>query len=301
MRSALVTALIAGIGGAACLPPSWGAAAILHPQRRHVTANPSLPHRDVAIDADGVVLRGWLFPARSPARAVAVVTLHGIADNRESAVWIAERLVPEGFDVLAYDSRAHGESSGDACTYGFHEKRDLSRALDQLDISRAILMGNSLGAAIALQSAAQDSRIIGVVAADTFSDLETIARARAPFFASETQIREALVLAGREGAFPVADASPLNAARRVRVPVLLLHGALDRETPRAHSERVFAALAGPRELRIVPGAAHGEALGKAWPDVEGWIARMGLASPREPGVVREGDGRPGSDGPRKTP
>jgi hypothetical protein len=34
--------------------------------------------------------------------------------------------------VFAYDSRAHGESDAAACTYGFYEKQDLSRALDRL-------------------------------------------------------------------------------------------------------------------------------------------------------------------------
>jgi alpha-beta hydrolase superfamily lysophospholipase len=139
------------------MPPSWGAAAILHPHRRHVIRTTSLPHRDVAFENDGVILRGWRFPAMTPNRGVTVVALHGIADNRESAVWIAEQLVPKGFDVLTYDSRANGESGGDACTYGFYEKRDLSRALDQLAIQRAILVGNSLGAAVALQAAVEDS------------------------------------------------------------------------------------------------------------------------------------------------
>lgn len=274
MRWLLVIGLVAGFGSVACMPPSWGAAAILHPHRRHVAGVPSLPHRQVAFESDGVVIRGWLFPAMAPDRGVTVVALHGIADNRESAVWIAERLVPKGFDVLAYDSRAHGESGGDACTYGFYEKRDLSRGLDRLAIQRAILVGNSLGAAVALQAAAENSRVIAVVAADTFSDLETIARERAPFFATEAQIQEALALAGREGRFQIADVSPANAARGIRVPVLLLHGARDRETPRAHSERVFAALAGPRTLLLVPRAGHGEALGKAWREVEVWIGGL---------------------------
>jgi hypothetical protein len=47
-----------------------------------------------------------------------------------SAVGVIQRFVPRGFDVVAYDSRAHGESDGDACTYGFFEKQDLRRVLD---------------------------------------------------------------------------------------------------------------------------------------------------------------------------
>jgi uncharacterized protein len=282
VRPARITLAVLALA-AACMPPSWGAGALLHPTRRHVSTSPALPHWDVAFESQGVQLRGWLFPTGS-SRGTTVVVLHGIADNRESAVWIAERLTPRGFDVLAYDSRAHGESGGEACTYGYFEKRDLSRAFDALGVHRAILIGNSLGAAIALQTAADDPRIVAVVAADTFSDLESIARERAPFFAADAQIREAFALAEQEAHFRVQDVSPIMAARRVGVPVLLLQSAEDNETPRTHSEKVFAALAGPRKLLIVPGARHGEALGKAWNEVQTWI--MGLAPAASPSTAQ---------------
>jgi uncharacterized protein len=273
-RPALAALALAG----ACMPPSWGAGALLHPSRRPVGPPPALAHRDVAFRGDGVVLRGWLFPAAPGGRGIAVVYLHGSGDTRASGGWIAERLVPRGFDVLAYDGRAHGASDGDACTYGFHERLDLRRGLDALGIGRAILLGVSLGGAVALQAAPEDPRVIGVVAVATFSDLESIARDRAPFFASDRQIREAFALAEREGHFRVAEVSPVAAATRIHVPVLLVHGSEDRETRPAHSERVFAALAGPRRLLIVEGAGHADALGAAWPAVREWIDRVAAAA-----------------------
>jgi pimeloyl-ACP methyl ester carboxylesterase len=87
-----------------------------------------------------------------------------------------------GFDVVAYDSRANGESEGDACTYGFHEKEDLREVLNSIEKGPVILLGSSLGAAGALQLAASDQRITAVVAAETFSDLRTVVTERAPFF-----------------------------------------------------------------------------------------------------------------------
>jgi hypothetical protein len=41
-----------------------------------------------------------------------------------------------------------------------------------------VLLGTSLGAAVALQEAADDGRVVGIVAAEVFSDLRTVARAR---------------------------------------------------------------------------------------------------------------------------
>jgi fermentation-respiration switch protein FrsA (DUF1100 family) len=41
-------------------------------------------------------------------------------------------------------------------------------------------------------------------------------------------------------------------------PLLIIHGAEDREVPPAHSERNYAAASAPKELWIVPGAAHAQ-------------------------------------------
>jgi alanine dehydrogenase len=46
----------------------------------------------------------------------------------------------------------------------------------------------------------------------------------------------------------------MAAAARIRAPVLLLQGADDHETPQAHAQRVYARLAGPKNLVLVPGA-----------------------------------------------
>jgi pimeloyl-ACP methyl ester carboxylesterase len=54
--------------------------------------------------------------------------------------------------------------------------------------------------------------------------------------------------------------SPLEAAKRVDVPVLLVHGALDASTPPADSQRLGEALHAKGRVYIVPGAAHEEIL-----------------------------------------
>ncbi|HYG67884.1 MAG TPA: alpha/beta fold hydrolase, partial [Anaeromyxobacteraceae bacterium] len=256
----------------ACSTAGAGASALLHPPRRPIEAAPPLAHRDVAVESDGATLRGWRFPANGPVRRAAVVYLHGFADNRASGIWIAEKLVPRGHDVIVYDARAHGASGGAACTWGAREKRDLSRVLDALGIERAIVLGVSLGAAVALQAAAGDPRIVGVVSVATFADLASIARERAPPVVPDARVRAALEAFEREAGFRATDVSAVASAAQVRVPVLVVHGADDRETPPSHSRRVFEALAGPKRLRIVEGAGHNDALGKAWPEVERWIA-----------------------------
>jgi alpha-beta hydrolase superfamily lysophospholipase len=247
---------------------------LLHPYRRTEVRDPALPHESVDLAGDGVTLKGWIFRTATARRRGTVIYLHGLADNRGSSAGLARRLGPRGFDVVAYDSRAHGQSGGDACTYGYYEKRDLARVLDRLGDGAGpfVLFGNSMGAAVALQEAADDRRIAAIVAVAPISDLRTAVFERAPFIASRRNVEDALRIAESRGSFEVAAVSPVAAATRVRCPVLLIHGARDRETPPAHSQRVFAALASPKKLVLPATAAHNDALtAEAWKEIDAWL------------------------------
>ncbi|HEX7797771.1 MAG TPA: alpha/beta fold hydrolase [Vicinamibacterales bacterium] len=220
---------------------------------------------------DGLELKGWRCHPSGGARGT-LVYLHGIGDNRRSGEGIIKRFGARGFDVIAYDERAHGDSEGDACTYGFFEKQDLHRVLDTVHGGPIVLLGHSLGAAIALQEAAGDPRVTTVVAAETFSDLRTIASERAPLFFTSGVITRGFRLAEREGHFQVDAVSPVKAATQIRIPVLVIHGDADTDTPPRHSRRVFDALPGPKRLILVPGAHHNESLrGDVWAQVDRWI------------------------------
>jgi pimeloyl-ACP methyl ester carboxylesterase len=114
--------------------------------------------------------------------------------------------------------------------------------------------------------------VTAVIAAETFSDLRTVATERAPFFFTSGVIARAFQLAEQQGRFRVDDVSPAAAAMTIRSPVLLIHGAVDTDTPPEHSQRVLAALTGPKRLILVPGAGHNESLrGEVWGEIERWL------------------------------
>jgi pimeloyl-ACP methyl ester carboxylesterase len=98
--------------------PNAAAGALLHPERR--TVNVARPEQceDAVFLSDDVRLQGWSCRAIGAQRGT-IVYLHGVGDNRASAVGVIDRFVHRGFNVVVYDSRAHGESTGDICTYGY--------------------------------------------------------------------------------------------------------------------------------------------------------------------------------------
>jgi hypothetical protein len=251
-----------------------GAGGLLHPGRRSVAAATPDNCVDEVFKGAGVGLEGWRCSVAGR-RHGTIVYLHGVADNRASGVGVIPRFIARGFDVVAYDSRAHGNSEGDACTYGYFEKEDLRLVLDTLDAGAIVLIGTSLGAAVALQHAARDPRVSAVVAVETFSDLRTIASERAPFVFTAGALGEAFALAEQQASFVVDQVSPVTSAPDIRAPVLLIHGDADRDTPPAHSQRVFDALGGSKRLLLVPGATHNGSLrSHVWTEIEKWIDDM---------------------------
>ena len=255
--------------------PSLAAGGLLHPIRVALYERASQGCIDREFTGDGLTLRGW-HCAASGQRRGSVVYLHGVADNRSSAVGVIAWFTQRGFDVVAYDSRAHGQSEGSVCTYGFYEKRDLKRVIDVLPPGPVVLIGNSLGGAVAIQGAVSNDHVVGVIAAEAFSDLRTIATERAPRFLFRPIIARAFRLAEERGRFDVAAVSPVVAAASLRIPVLLIHGANDVETPPAHSTRILSALPGPKQLLLVPHAGHNQSMNSpdTWNVIDRWLSSV---------------------------
>ena len=273
-RVGILAALL--LAGPACLPPSLAAKMILEPKRRVVQeTRSSLRTPRSCSRATASSCTAGFFQAEGPVEGT-VIFLHGRNQNRDTSVVVAQRLVPLGYNVLAYDSRAHGESGGRYTTFGYYEKRDVSRAIDFLGVDRVFLAGVSLGAAVAIQSAAEDSRVAGVIAISSFASLEEVVRDRLPGFIPAGQIRGALRAVERRANIRVKEVDAVAAARRIEVPVLLLHGTLDRFTPLDQTERIYGALQGPRELVEVDGAGHGDVLAsdQAWTAILDWFASL---------------------------
>jgi alpha-beta hydrolase superfamily lysophospholipase len=129
-------------------------------------------------------------------------------------------------------------------------------------------LGESMGAGIALQSAAVDPRIEAVAAEASFANLREASydyaglrkspllgkTLLAPF--SWTLIYRAEHVAG----FSASGVSPEKSVAERAFPVLLICDENDAALPCRHSEMIFAAARGPKQLWRVPHAFHSAAL-----------------------------------------
>lgn len=256
---------------------------ILHPVRREITAaqvaqadqsfaRVHAKREDFVVAAqDGVQLRGWKVRPVQP-NGDWVLLLHGRSQNRLTMMGYADFLLAKGFSVVMMDARAHGESGGTIATYGHLEQYDSRAILDALmgteQVSHVFALGESMGAAVALQSAAIDPRIEGVVAEGAFRNLHEVifdyAGLRLSAFLGKTLFRPAAIMAVHEaqhqGGFRFDDVSPEASVAVRKFSVLLISGLRDHNIPRRHAEAIYLAAAGPKELWLVPGARHQKAL-----------------------------------------
>jgi len=225
-------------------------------------ADVGLRVEDVTVRAaDGVSLAGWL--ALRPG-APAVVLLHGYPAEKADLLPLAA-VLHKHFSVLLMDLRYFGRSGGHATTLGVRERDDLRAALDLLATRGAGpigVFGFSLGGAIALTTAAEDARIRAVVAYAPFADLLDLAR---EVYAHFWVLREPLVQAMRCWGRIVLGVdltrpSPAEAAKRLSIPVLVVHSRRDEQIPFSHAERLRKALASNAQARVelLDAGRHGE-------------------------------------------
>ena len=291
----LLPPLLAAVAGWFVAP--W----YLHPIRRELTpdlireadASFAVTHsqrEDFDVRApDGVLLRGWKVIPPIP-NGSWVLLFHGVADNRIGVIGQSEFLLRAGYSVIMMDTRGHGASEGLIATYGWLERNDAKAVIDALNSdfvqrcaaiqwhgaggpvcapNHIFALGESMGAGIALQSGASDPRIEAVVAEASFANLREAAydyagfrkyprlgkTLLAPF--SWTLLYRGEKLTG----LPLAEISPMKAVASRAFPVLLICDENDEALPCRHTQMIYNAARGPKQLWVVPGAYHTAALG----------------------------------------
>jgi len=232
---------------------------------------------NVSIESrDGIKLRGW-FVRPTPYNGNAVILLHGVGDNRQGMLSYAELLLANGYSVLLPDSRAQGESGGAFATYGIEEADDVHRWfgwLETADHPRCIFgLGESMGAAILLQSLGAEPRFCAAVAESSFATFRGVAYVRVGHlfrsgpWLGRIVLRPAVELAFLYGRLRygvnLANASPERAVESVRTPILLIHGLEDHNIPPSHSRQIQAHNPSDITLWEVPGAEHCGAIAAA--------------------------------------
>jgi pimeloyl-ACP methyl ester carboxylesterase len=224
---------------------------------------------------DGLRLSAWLIKAPDPPQGT-IIYLHGVADCKIDGLRFAKLMHGHRFNIFLYDSRRHGYSEGNHCTYGYFEKYDVRNAINYLSnrndlrLGKIGIFGTSMGAAIALQAAALDNRIAAVIAENSFTTLRTIfddyqkRRIKVPFH----YLRNLVIIRSEINAqFKASAVSPLESVEKIHVPVLFVYSTADHLIKHSYSQQLFDHANEPKEYFPIEGATHGntwQIAGKAY-------------------------------------
>ncbi|MEV4128941.1 alpha/beta hydrolase [Nocardia sp. NPDC049707] len=213
---------------------------------------------------DGETLQGWWLPA---ARSIGhVLFAHGNAGNIGDRVPIYAMLTRIGLDVLTFDYRGYGQSTGRPTEHGTYLDAHAARRalLEQpgVDPDRVLYLGKSLGGGVLLELATEHPPT-GLILMSTFTGLRDAARSVYPFLPSPF----------------VPDAYPsLRLIGTLRAPVLIMHGDQDELLPLRHAERLYAAAPQPKRLVVFPGGRHNDLImstGVDWADlIRSWAGDL---------------------------
>jgi uncharacterized protein len=207
---------------------------------------------------DGLLLRGWWLPAPEPTRTV--IALHGHRGARHHCVGIGAALWRRGANVLLFDHRGRGSSEGEFLSLGHFETLDALAAIEYV-LSRAPraplgLIGYSMGAAVAVMSAARDDRVAAIVADSPFASERGVVRALLRKRASHL-CRPIAALTERWLPYDPGEVEPLREVAKIAPRAsLFVHGLLDKTCDPGDSLKLHEAAGEPKELWLLERAGH---------------------------------------------
>ena len=221
---------------------------------------------DVYIQShDGLTLHGRFYDVAEGAPVI--IVFHGYRSSalRDCAGGFSLGL-KFGYNVLAVDQRALGQSAGRVISFGIRERYD---CLKWIEYARSrfgedvpiILCGISMGAATILMSSSLQlpKNVRGIMADCPFSSPSAIIKkvckevGYPPALAFPFLWLGALIYGG----FRLCSCDAVSAVKNTDIPILLIHGADDRFVPCYMSEEIYENCKDHAQLHIFPNAGHG--------------------------------------------
>lgn len=207
--------------------------------------------------SDGIALHGWFLPAVGKAKGT-VLFLHGNAENISTHIASVHWLPAQQYNVFLPDYRGYGGSKGSPSLAGVQD--DINSSITYLlqrsdiDTERIVILGQSLGGALAIFNVARSpyrDKIKALISDSAFSDYRTIVREKLATYWLTYLLQWPLSFTIDNDYSPVAVVASISP-----IPLLILHGDRDGVIPLTHGEALFAEAAEPKEMWVIPEGGH---------------------------------------------
>jgi fermentation-respiration switch protein FrsA (DUF1100 family) len=185
---------------------------------------------------------------RHPDACAIVLYCHGSEGTVDKWSILARRLSEQHrISILVFDYSGYGRSSGIASERTILRDAQSARTWlaneNGIRVSDVVLMGRSLGGAVAVDLAANGGAR-GLILESTFPSLPDVAEWHAAWLLPEWNMTQRL--------------NSLEKIKRYRGPLLQTHGDADKLIPISLGQELFDAAAGPKRFVVAKGATHYE-------------------------------------------
>lgn len=240
----IVIAGLLGYGGLVALMYVFQRSMMYFPDtRRAPPALAGLPQAEEVrlTTSDGEKLIAWHVAPRG--NKPVVLYFQGNGGGLDLRVVRFRYLIEDGTGLLALCYRGYGGSSGSPSEQGLIRDAAAAYAFaaERYPPSRIALWGESLGTAVAVALAAEQS-VAGLILDAPFTSAADVGAAAYPFAPVRHLIKDPFRSDERIG--------------KIRAPLLVLHGERDRVVPIRFGERLFALANEPKRMVRFPAGTH---------------------------------------------
>lgn len=222
---------------------------------------PNQPFQTIQLQSNKPI-ECWLLKTTTPAKGT-VLLCHGYSGEKSSMLDKAYILLKAGYNIMLVDFMGSGGSAGNQTTIGYKEAEQVKTCVDYLQQQNEqtiFLFGTSMGA-VAIMKALKDypdMPVKGAMLECPFGTMLTTVKNR---FANQHipafPMAHLLVLwGGLENGFNAFSHNPVNYAKHITCPVLLMYGGSDDRVTPAEINAIFTNLHGPKTQEIFPLAGH---------------------------------------------
>jgi uncharacterized protein len=191
-----------------------------------------------------------------------VIIFHGYGGMKSSMLDKAEVFLSLGYNTMVVDFMGSGGSEGNQTTIGYKEAEEVKTCFEYLQKSgekNIYLFGTSMGA-VAILKAIDDYGFnpAGIIIECPFGSLykTTVARFNAMGVPAVPMAGLLVFWGGIQNGFWGFSHNPVDYARSVKCPTLLLYGEKDKRVSRSEIEAIYKNLAGEKRLKTYPLAGH---------------------------------------------